>query len=243
MTLINPTMSPESRAALTTIMQVAEKLMTPTLSQLEPLISQWAHDKGIMTAANPVGQMDKTAEEVGEARMFEAAIELVRRGIALNASTVGLWDLVENVLPPKDCKKVVDLIPGLMTADNLMEALKHLLALELGDILVTLCIQAEMQGFTLSSILPYDINVYDENDNLREWDNVDYFVSELSAAVVGGSKLKIITGLISVYTCVRGIAQLGLEMTPEECIALAYEKIKGRSGYMNEAGQFVKVGD
>lgn len=179
------------------------------LPQLQPLISAWAHDKGIMDAANPIGQMAKTMEEVGEAK------EVPARVVDTNQTqSEQIYDESWN---------------------------NYDLALELGDILVTIMIQSEMQGFMLSAIIPEDINRFDDNDQLREWSNIDYFVSELSVAVAAKSKLKIIGNLISVYACVQDAATRFLGMRAEQCLEMAYEKIKDRQEHLNEQGQFVKV--
>lgn len=210
MSNLGPDMSSQAREALKTIMEAAKKTletMPMPLAELQPLISQWAHIKGIMNAASPVGQMQKTTEKVGEAQeVFQLLL---------------------------DCREV--------SFDYNPEIFEKGLALELGDILVTICIQAEMQGFRLSAIIPHDINKYDENDQIREWDNIDYFVSELSVAVAAKSKLRIIGNLLSVYVCVQDAATRFLGMSAEECLEMTYEKIKARQGHLNEQGQFVKV--
>ena len=80
-------------------------------NELEPLIIQWAREKGILEKGTPSAQCDKTLEEV---------IEL------------------STALHFNDKEEIVD---------------------ALGDILVTIIIQAEMQGLKLEDCLESAYNV------------------------------------------------------------------------------------
>lgn len=79
--------------------------------ELEPLVIQWAEDKGILTKATPEAQAQKTLEEVNE--------------------------LVE-AINSNNKEEIVD---------------------ALGDILVTIIIQAELQGLSLEDCLESAYNV------------------------------------------------------------------------------------
>lgn len=75
--------------------------------ELEPLILEWAHKKGILKHGTPVAQMDKTREEIGE-----------------------LGDAIE-------ANDMLGIIDGI------------------GDVGVTLIIQAAMQQLTLEECLAH----------------------------------------------------------------------------------------
>ena len=96
-------------------------------NELEPLVIEWAKEKGILEKATPLAQCDKTFEEVEE--LCEA----------LEAQRMGLFEF-------KNSKgKQVN------TKFEIQDAL--------GDILVTIIIQAEMQGLKLEDCLQsaYDV--------------------------------------------------------------------------------------
>lgn len=80
-------------------------------NELEPLIIQWAKDKGILEKGTPTAQVDKTLEEVME---------------------------LSNAIFSNDREEIID---------------------ALGDILVTIIIQAEMQGLKLEDCLESAYNI------------------------------------------------------------------------------------
>ncbi len=96
-------------------------------NELEPLVIQWAQEKGILEKATPLKQVEKTYEEVKE--LIEA-LEVQEDGL-------------ENYYNFKG--KLVN------TDEEVKDAL--------GDILVTIIIQAEMQGLKLEDCLESAYNV------------------------------------------------------------------------------------
>lgn len=101
--------------------------ITMKYNELEPLVIEWAKEKGILEKATPLAQCDKTFEEVEE--LCEA----------LEYQSIN----IESFTNSKD-KEV-----------NTKEEIKD----ALGDILVTIIIQAEMQGLKLEDCLQsaYDV--------------------------------------------------------------------------------------
>ena len=95
--------------------------------ELEPLVIQWAKEKGILDKATPLAQANKTFEEVQE--LFEA-VDAQENDFYTFTNSKG--------------KKV-------NTQEEIQDAL--------GDILVTIIIQAEMQGLKLEDCLESAYNV------------------------------------------------------------------------------------
>lgn len=95
--------------------------------ELEPLVIEWAREKGILDKATPLAQAKKTYEELHE--LIEA-LEVQEEG-------------EETFYNIKD--KLVN------TNEEILDAL--------GDILVTIIIQAEMQGLKLEDCLESAYNV------------------------------------------------------------------------------------
>lgn len=95
--------------------------------ELEPLVIQWAKEKGILEKATPLAQAKKTLEEVEE--LLEAVYY----------QEEGKYKFVNSK------GKLVN------TEEEVKDAL--------GDILVTIIIQAEMQGLKLEDCLGSAYNV------------------------------------------------------------------------------------
>lgn len=95
--------------------------------ELEPLVIQWAENKGILDKATPLAQARKTLEEVEE--LLEA-VDTQENDFYTFTNSKG--------------KKV-------NTQEEIQDAL--------GDILVTIIIQAEMQGLKLENCLESAYNV------------------------------------------------------------------------------------
>jgi len=98
-----------------------------TYNELEPLVIQWAKDKGILEKATPLDQARKTEEEVHE--LLEACV-------AQRNNDNHFYNFKG---------KLVN------TNEEILDAL--------GDILVTIIIQAEMQGLKLEDCLESAYNV------------------------------------------------------------------------------------
>jgi len=96
-------------------------------NELEPLVIQWAKDKGILEKATPLDQAKKTYEELHE--LIEA-LEVQEDDVSDYYNVKG---------------KLVN------TNEEILDAL--------GDILVTIIIQAEMQGLKLEDCLESAYNV------------------------------------------------------------------------------------
>lgn len=88
-----------------------------TIDELIPLVEQWAEEKGIIEAKQPLAQMRKMQEEVGE--LWEAAGEL---------ENVAWW-----------CEHATS------WRDKLKDAI--------GDVLVTVIVQAKLQGVDIHECL------------------------------------------------------------------------------------------
>jgi NTP pyrophosphatase (non-canonical NTP hydrolase) len=110
--------------------------------ELEPLVIQWAQEKGILEKATPLAQANKTFEEVQE--LLEA-IDAQENDYYRFTNSKG---------------KIVN------TEEEVKDAL--------GDILVTIIIQAEMQGLKLEDCLKSAYNV----------------ISKRTGKMVGGQFLK-----------------------------------------------------
>ena len=222
---------------------------SPTLPELHAAVIEWAGiDRGngsILSRANPVGQAAKTLEEIGEASQVEAAWmraqDTTGRYIPLE-----LWEWIDDNLPPKDAKRLTEVAMGEdKQSDLLVNALETMLATELGDVLVTLCIQAHMQGWTLASCIPPDPCSISTWDVPCSWENVKFlgssFRATISAKMVGeATSGDVVAAILDIYRCVTNAA-VTINRTPEQCLAAAYEKIKNRSGHINEQGQLVKA--
>lgn len=108
-------------------------------------------------------------------------------------------------------------------------------ATELGDILVTLCLQAHMQGTTLADC----IKLAPVSRTPHTWQHRAIWATGLRTAISQYSP-RIPAYIGALYGCVRDAAQTHLAMMPEECLALALAKISGRKGEMVN-GVFVKA--
>ena len=114
-------------------------------------------------------------------------------------------------------------------------------ALELGDILVTLTIQAHAQGSSLAECIRsvYKVGqLFKRGQKRWTWDKVDFWVEALMVAVEEQTSVRPMIGVV--YKCVEDAAAIQLAMSPAECLALAYEKIRDRQGQTID-GEFVKA--
>lgn len=217
-------------------------------STLQKSVGKWAHQKGIMQAAEPVAQMGKTLEEIGEAKQVVLAIERVQQRIKqeLGKDPVMLLAEIYYVLSYSDCKKILDHIEGALTPNKILDALKWLLSLEYGDILVTLCIQAQMQGSDLETCK--DVHYFNPalSASFRNrpitWQFVDEWAHELNICVCTNQpnfEVSILPHIGALCHCVADAAQITLAMSAEECLGLALEKIRDRTGEVID-GVFIK---
>ena len=190
----------------------------PTYADLEPKIRAWAahrritHTDGRPLLGTTQGQYRKTLEEIGEA-------QLERRKLIVSKVT-RLRLLADHGL----------IVEGEAVLDRRLARI----ALEMGDVLVTLTILAAMHGVTLEACLRQP------NGAVQNWPFVDQHAAELGESLEENS-VRIPAEIGAVARCVEDEARIVLEMSGPECLALALAKIEGRNGAMID-GVFVKEG-
>jgi hypothetical protein len=190
----------------------------PTYADTEPRARAWAvargllHPDGTSDKATPQGQMAKTMEEIGEAQ--EAMLEL-NHAKALAAEMLG----------PEFS----------LAAQCHTDGPRHRLALEFGDILVTLCLQAAMQGATLSECMALAGTLHFPST----WPFLAIHAKGLEVAINNYSaRARAFIGKIAL--CVEDETRIQLSLTGPEVLAMALDKIEGRQGEVVE-GVFVKA--
>ena len=198
----------------------------PTYADLGPRVIDWAAarelvcEDGSPLRANPLSQHGKTVEEVDE-----GALELRKLGRtrALCDRLIGLGLVAE--------------------AAEILKLRKRRLAMELGDILVTLTIQSAMHGKALGQCKTESGRLttgYGSDWCLgkvghppKTWAYVDEWAALLGDALANlDSPHRFdIAGLVgAVAICVEDAARIELAMLGAECLALALAKIEGRTG-------------
>jgi hypothetical protein len=188
----------------------------PTYADIEPKIRAWAthrqitHTDGRPLLGTTQGQYRKTLEEIGEA-------QLERQKLIVSKVT-RLRLLADHGL----------IVEGEAVLDRRLARI----ALEMGDVLVTLTILAAMHGVTLESCLRQP------NGAVQNWPFVDQHAADLGNRMEENSVM-IPTAIGAVARCVEDEARIVLEMSGPECLALALAKIEGRDGAMID-GVFVK---
>jgi hypothetical protein len=109
------------------------------------------------------------------------------------------------------------------------------LALEFGDVLVTLTIQAVLQGTTLEDCIAIAGRI---SAPVQRWEFVGTHAGGLGIAIANYSK-RTPAFIGAVATCVEDEARTQLALLGPECMALALEKISKRTGEVVD-GAFVK---
>ena len=187
----------------------------PTYATLEPKIRAWAtHRRITYTDGRPLlgttqGQYSKVLEEIGEAQLERRKLA---KSKALRLQLFPLGLIVEG--------------------EGVLDRRLDRIALEFGDVLVTLTILAAMHGVTLASCLRQP------NEAVQNWQFVDQHASALGERLEENSVM-IPTAIGAVARCVEDESRILLEMSGPECLALALAKIEGRDGTMVD-GVFVK---
>jgi hypothetical protein len=188
----------------------------PTYAILEPKIRAWATHRRILLSPDgrPLlgttqGQYRKTLEEIGEAQLERRKLA---KSKALRLQLFPLGLIVEG--------------------EGVLDRRFALIALEFGDVLVTLTILAAMHGATLEACLRQP------NGTVQNWQFVDQHAAELGERLEENS-VKIPTAIGAVARCVEDEARILLELSGPKCLALALAKIEGRDGTMVD-GVFVK---
>jgi NTP pyrophosphatase (non-canonical NTP hydrolase) len=197
------------------------KYTAPTYAAIEPKIRAWAAHRQITYAdgrprlGTIAGQYSKVLEELGEAIL---ALSKLGKSQVLQERCLDLgWH---------SCVSTVALT---------IKARRHDLALEFGDVLVTLTLLAAMHGVTLEACLvqaPYCPGP------VQTW----HFIYEHSAGLgdrLAGDSIRIPSAIGSIALCVIDQSRITLELSGPECLALALAKIEGRDGEMID-GVFVK---
>ena len=206
----------------------------PTYADIGPRVIAWAAtrelvcDDGSPLRANPLSQHGKTVEEAEDANEALAELNSVK---ALAVDMMGKYTLAAQCMgdgPRRD------------------------LALELGDILVTLTIHAGMHGKALGQCKT-------ESGRLTTGYGSDWYLGNVGhppktwayvgewAAMLGNALANLdspwrfdIAGLIgAVAICVEDVARVELALLGPECLELALAKIEGRRGETVN-GVFVK---
>jgi hypothetical protein len=193
----------------------------PTYATTTPKIVAWAaHRQITYTDGRPrlgtiAGQYSKTLEEIEEA---ELELRKLARAQALY-SKIGGWD---TPIDPAETLK----------------ARRNRLALEFGDVLVTLTLLAAMHMATLEACLhqaPY------APGPVQTWQFVNEHAAALGEMLAGDDRYKVAVAIGAAARCVEDQARITLELSGPECLALALAKIEGRPGQMID-GVFVKSG-
>lgn len=190
----------------------------PTYAELEPQVVAWAAARGLVDdegkplEATPMSQHGKTLEEIDEA-----------------TDALRDWGI------EKAWRDI-----GRRTPEQ-MEPAKHDLALEFGDILVTLCLQAAMHGTTLEQC---KVEACKLQGKPFTWEYVGHWAAMLSESLGNPRSLFRFdapgeTGAIA--RCVEEECRIQLSLMGPECLALALAKIAGRQGEVVD-GVFVKAG-
>lgn len=192
----------------------------PAYADLTPAILQWAverellHPDGTAHLATPWAQHAKTVEEISEAAEALSNLAACRRAAAAGPLHVSNGLVLD-----------VDLV-----------AARHDLALELGDVIVTLTLQAALQG---SSIDECRARAGYITCPVHTWQYVDCHARGLGVAIDNYSK-RIPSFIGVVARIVEDTARIELSLTGPECLALALNKIQGRQGQVVD-GCFVKA--
>ncbi len=184
------------------------------------------HKDGTPNKATPLAQAEKTLEEIGEAKLFEVAISLVLASAAKGLDIVNQWECVEQTVPRKDLLKVCEHIPGRMITQKIVSALEHCLSLELGDILITLSIQARMQKSSLDECrrghyFNPKMPAFFRNRSIT-WQFVDDWGLDYQVDIC--QHLRALELIGALYYCVADAAQTMLALSTDECFVAAYKE-------------------
>lgn len=201
--------------------------MTHTYETLEPRAIAWAaarhllHPDGTADQATPDGQHAKTIEEIGE-----ASLELRK----LAKTRVIASRLIEMAEGDTMAAKISRWASHWLSEANFYEEAssiilgrrRHRLAMELGDILVTLALQAAMAGSSLGECLVLANVMRTES----AWALVDIHAKGIAAALRYPEQNPYLLNFIGmVARCVEGFAHDELCLSGTQCLALALNKL------------------
>jgi hypothetical protein len=198
------------------------KFALPTYPDLEPKARAWAVARGLIRPngqpklATVLGQYGKTLEEIQE---VDLAFLKLRKSQVLQERCLDLgWHSCVSQL------------------QTTIKARRHALALEFGDVLMTLSLLAAMHTATLEACLvqaPYCPGP------VQTWQFVDEHAAALGEMLEGDGRYQVAVAIGAVARCVEDEASIVLELSGPECLVLALAKIEGRSGQVVD-GVFVK---
>jgi hypothetical protein len=203
------------------------KYTAPAYAELESQARAWAVARGLIhlngepKMATVMGQFGKTLEEISEAQLELRKLE---KSKALRLRLIAMSSRVYS-----ECDTEL-----LSDADRMLDRRLDRLALELGDVLVTLALLAAMHGLTLHACLVQAPRTPLTKPQI--WQFVDAHAELL------GDRLSMDVGpmLGAVARCVEDQARITLELSGPQCLALALAKIEGRQGEVVD-GVFVKA--
>jgi len=192
-----------------------------TIEHLQNKIINWAEEKEIFTKATSAGQYQKTLEEVGELGRAIMEFNIAEKNYIYSMEN-SLSEEVEECNASRDRAKL-----------DIQDAI--------GDVMVTLIIQAKMQSIDFpKSTEATGLFVGDRGRSL--WDHYTTLLSScgelLCSIVADGRKAVITMHVAAVFLRLQRIAE-HFNLTPEECLASAYEVIANRKGKIIN-GVFVK---
>jgi hypothetical protein len=214
-----------------------------TYTDQEPRAIAWAstppkhllHPDGTADQATPDGQHAKTIEEIGE-----ASLEL-RKLAKTRVIASRLLKIAEgNDLAAKFSRWASHWLSEANSYEEASSIIlgrrRHRLAMELGDILVTLALQAAMAGSSLDECLVL-ANVMTTD---KAWAMVDIHAKGIAAALRYPEQNPYLLNFIGlVARCVEDVARTELCLPGPQCLALALNKIERRKG-KTVGGIFVK---
>jgi len=190
----------------------------PTYATQEPRARSWAvargllHPDGTPDKATPQGQMAKTMEEIGE-----VVLEMIK---------------LERT---KELCEVLEWLPVLNARAKVLRLRRHRLAMEYGDILVTLTLQAAMQGATLEECR----RLAPGGGSPHTWQFVEKWARKVGMAIDLYPE-KVLSCLGALCLAVEDETRIQLSLTGPEVLAMALDKIEGRQGAV-VGGVFVKA--
>jgi NTP pyrophosphatase (non-canonical NTP hydrolase) len=193
-----------------------------TYTDQEPRAIAWAaarhllHPDGTADQATPDGQHAKTCEEIGEASLELRKLAKTR--------------VIAQRLMAMKIEYLAD------ASSIILGRRRHRLAMELGDILVTLALQAAMADSSLEECLVL-ANVMRTD---KVWALVDIHAKGIAAALRYPEQNPYLLNFIGlVARCVEDVARTELCLSGPQCLALALNKIERRKG-KTVGGIFVK---
>jgi hypothetical protein len=215
-------------------MRMNEQDRTHTYADQEPRAIAWAADRHLLNP-DPVGQHAKTIKGIGE-----ASLELRK----LAKTRVIASRLIEIAEGNDLAAKISRWASHWLSEANFYEDASsiilgrrhHHLALELGDILVTLALQAAMAGSSLEECLVL-ANVMRTD---KAWALVDIHAKGIAVALRYPEQNPYLLNFIGlVARCVEDLAHDELRLSGGQCLALALNKMERRKG-KTVGGIFVK---